>query len=120
MLIRIPTPKYKKVIIGGNLNAFLCSYQENAPLIINKLSPPHRFETFNSLNALELWNRLFFILSMTGQNLLSDKTRKIRIKENEMDEVTKHDMMAMYYDKPNKEVILSMHFLNTLMENEVF
>ena len=43
-----------------------------------------------------------------------------KIKENEMDEVTKHDMMAMYYDRPNKEIILSMHFLNTSMEDEVF
>ena len=45
---------------------------------------------------------------------------EIKIKENEMDEVTKYDMMAMYHDKSNKEVILSMHFLNTSMEDEVF
>ena len=37
-----------------------------------------------------------------------------------MDEVTKYDMMAMYYDKSNKELILSMHFLNTSMEDEEF
>ena len=52
--------------------------------------------------------------------LVKKSDGEIRIKEDEMDEVTKHDMMAMYYDKPNKEVILSMHFLNTLMEDEVF
>ena len=52
--------------------------------------------------------------------LVKKNDGEIRIKENEMDEVTKYDMMAMYYDKPNKEVILSMHFLNTFMEDEVF
>jgi len=52
--------------------------------------------------------------------LVKKNDGEIKIKENEMDEVTKHDMMAMYYDKPNKEIILSMHFLNTSMEDEVF
>ena len=52
--------------------------------------------------------------------LVKKNDGEIRIKEDEMDAVTKHDMMAMYYDKPNKELILSMHFLNTSMEDEVF
>ena len=52
--------------------------------------------------------------------LVKKNDGEIRIKENEMDEVTKYDMMAMYYDKLNKEIILSMHFLNTSMEDEVF
>ena len=52
--------------------------------------------------------------------LVKKNDGEIKIKENEMDEVTKHDMMAMYYDKINKEIILSMHFLNTSMEDEVF
>ena len=52
--------------------------------------------------------------------LVKKNDGEIKIKENEMDEVTKYDMMAMYYDKLNKEIILSMHFLNTSMEDEVF
>ena len=52
--------------------------------------------------------------------LVKKNDGEIKIKENEMDEVTKYDMMAMYHDKSNKEVILSMHFLNTFMEDEVF
>jgi hypothetical protein len=52
--------------------------------------------------------------------LVKKNDGEIKIKENEMDEVTKYDMMAMYYDKSNKELILSMHFLNTSMEDEVF
>ena len=66
------------------MNAFLQSYQNNVPLVINKLSPPHRFETFKSFNSLDLWNRLFFILSTSALNLVGDKARNIRIKGNEI------------------------------------
>ena len=45
---------------------------------------------------------------------------EIRISEDEMDSVTKKDMMMMYYDKSNKEVILSMHLLTTQLDNQVF
>ena len=84
MLIKIPKVEYKEIIAGGNLNAFLQSYQSNTPLIINKLSPPHRFETFKSFNSLDLWNKLFFVLSTSALNLIGDKARNIRIKENEI------------------------------------
>ena len=36
---------------------------------------------------------------------------EVRITEDEMDSVTKTDMMLMYYDIKNKEIILSMHML---------
>ena len=36
---------------------------------------------------------------------------EIRISEDEMDAVTKKDMMTMYYDKSAKEIILSLYFL---------
>jgi hypothetical protein len=52
------------------------------PLIINKILPPHRFESFKSHNARELWNKLFFILSASGLNLVGDRARAIRIKES--------------------------------------
>ena len=67
-------------------------------------------------NALNKEQLLYTMLCA----LVKKNDGEIRIKENEMDEVTKHDMMAMYYDKANKEVILSMHFLNTSIEDEVF
>ncbi len=36
---------------------------------------------------------------------------EIRIPEMEMDSVNRKDMIALYYDRPNKELILSTHFL---------
>ena len=67
-------------------------------------------------NALSREQLLYTMLCA----LVKKNDGEIKIKENEMDEVTKYDMMAMYYDKSNKELILSMHFLNTSMEDEVF
>jgi len=37
---------------------------------------------------------------------------KIKISEDEMDLVTTQDMMMMYYDQNNKEIILSTNLLN--------
>ena len=37
---------------------------------------------------------------------------KIKISEDEMDSVTTQDMMMMYYDQSNKEIILSTNLLN--------
>ena len=45
---------------------------------------------------------------------------KIRISEDEMDAVTKKDMMMMYYDKSAKEIILSLHFLKGPADDECF
>ena len=84
MLIKIPERKCEKIVIGGNLHALLYSYLKELPLVINKILPPHRFESFKSSNALELWNKLFFVLSTSGLNLTGDKTRIVRIKENEI------------------------------------
>ena len=45
---------------------------------------------------------------------------EIRISEDEMDAVTKKDMMMMYYDKNAKEIILSMHILDNPISNDWF
>jgi hypothetical protein len=71
---------FDKVIIGGNLNAFLYSYKNNLPLLINKLYCPHHFEP----REKELWNKLYFLLSLSGLNILGDKTNSIRIDDKEL------------------------------------
>ena len=45
---------------------------------------------------------------------------EIKISEDEMDSVTKSDMMLMYYDKPKKQIILAMHMLKGPADQEVF
>jgi len=45
---------------------------------------------------------------------------EIHISEDEMDSVTKTDMMMMYYDRKSKKIILSMHLLNNPAGAEAF
>jgi hypothetical protein len=45
---------------------------------------------------------------------------EIKISEDEMDAVTKKDMVMMYYDKVAKEVILSTHMLTSPLSDETF
>ena len=51
---------------------------------------------------------LFTILTA----LVKKADGEIRITEEELDSVTKSDMMLMYYDKKKKEIILAMHMLS--------
>jgi len=71
---------FDKVVIGGSLNAFLYSYKNGLPLIINKLDSPFFFEA----KKKKLWNELYFLLSLAGLNTLGDKTDTIRIGDNEL------------------------------------
>ena len=43
---------------------------------------------------------------------------EIIISEDEMDAVTRKDMMMMYYDKGAKEIILSLHLLSGPTEDD--
>jgi len=69
-------------------------------------------------SALKDEQMLFTLLTA----LVKRSGGEIRISEDEMDSVVKRDMVMLYYDKNNKELILSTHFLENpstdiLMEN---
>ena len=89
-MIKIPQCEYTEIIIGSNLDALLYAYHKNIPLIINKLLPPHRFEVFEGQSSLKLWNKLFYLLSLSGLNLAGTEVRNIRIKEKEIIVATKN------------------------------
>jgi hypothetical protein len=67
-------------------------------------------------SALTDENMLFTLLTA----IVKKSGGEIRITEDEMDSVSKKDMMMMYYDKNNKQIILSMHLLTTQLDNQVF
>ena len=58
-------------------------------------------------SALEDEQMLFTLLTA----IVKRSGGEIRISEDEMDSVSKKDMVMLYYDKPKKELILSTHFL---------
>jgi len=77
--------QYEKVVIGGTLGALLYSYNNSAPIVINNVAKPHRFE-YNSKgeSRQELWNKLYFLLSLAGLNLFGDKAAAIRIDKSHL------------------------------------
>ena len=72
--------QYDEMVIGGDLNAFFYSYKNDVPLLINKVRAPFRFEPQEE----ELWNKLYFLLSLSGNNMFGDKIDTIRIDEKQL------------------------------------
>lgn len=93
--------KLEKVVVGGNLSSFLYSYINNLPLIITSLKPPHRFETIGSDSSLELWEKLYFLLSLSGLNFVGDKAQYARIKDDRILSVTavNSSLIEIEFDK---------------------
>jgi len=58
-------------------------------------------------SALDNDQMLFTILSA----LVKKNDGKIVLSESDLDSITKKDMVMMYYNKEEKEIILSNHFL---------
>ena len=100
MLIRLQKHHYDEIVIGGTLEALIHSYLYEVPLLINSVELPHRFEKHNFKSSLEIWNQLFFALSLKGLNLLGDKAASIRIREGEVVASTKNArVIKLTYDK---------------------
>jgi len=70
-------------------------------------------EKRSTLNDKEM---LFTLLTA----IVKKSNGEIRISEKEMDSVVKTDMVMMYYDKANKEIILSLHLLNGPADDQIF
>jgi hypothetical protein len=51
--------------------------------------------------------------------LVKKNNGEIKVTEQEMDSVTHSDMMMMYYDKKNKEIILTLHLLQGPASDEI-
>lgn len=81
---RIPLRDFEEVVVGGTLNALWYARAHGLPLVVNKISPPHRFETYGGTSALETWKKLFFSLSLDGLNLVGDQAQNVRIKGKEI------------------------------------
>ena len=65
-------------------------------------------------SALNDSDMLFTLLTA----LVKKSDGELRISEDEMDAVTKKDMMMMYHDKDKKEIILSLHMITSPVGDE--
>jgi len=100
--------EYNKLVIGSTLEALAYSYLNNIPLVCSHLNPPHRFDYFDPEDNLsvfgvknklgmprfELWEKLFFYLSVGGLCPLTDKAISLRVTDNILKASTAKARMA--------------------------
>ena len=101
---------YEKIVYGGSLEAFLFAYKNNLPVLYTNLKPPFLFDylqpvgEFDKLNIksppnvlnsptgsisygpnkLQIWQKLYFLLSMSGKILYGDTVKSATIEGHEM------------------------------------
>jgi len=95
------------VVIGGSLPAFIYAYTNSLPIIFVDSKPPFEFdrfgekedlsflamETSEAVTHLRVWDRLVFLLGLSGLMPLSDMAENIRIKEEQLFVVTKQSRL---------------------------
>lgn len=88
--------EWDRVVIGGDLRSLLFAATHDYPVIFTSPNPPFRFNTITPhpslsnfgftekglVSELELWEKMFFILGLSGLCPLSSRARSIRVKEN--------------------------------------
>lgn len=101
---------HEKVVIGGNLEAFAYAYKHSLPVLYTNLKPPFPFDylqpdvdfeliplspprvlkstsgtlTFGPPKE-QLWQKLLFVLSVSGRVLYGDTVRSVSIEGNTME-----------------------------------
>ena len=69
---------FDKVIIGGSLEALECAYSTGLPILCIPQPPNHLLQ-----ESLEIWKRLSFFLSLSGQMPLGGNLKTLRISEED-------------------------------------
>jgi hypothetical protein len=82
------------IVIGGCIRALLYAFFHELPVIFTEPQPPFRFDTFPDCDVevlgledqertqLEIWERLVFLLGMSGNLPISTVDNKLRIVDN--------------------------------------
>jgi hypothetical protein len=120
--------EWDKIVIGGDLRSLLFAVTHNYPVIFVNPSPPFRFDVIDGdldlskfgfteqreVNELELWERMFFILGLSGLCPLSSRAQSMRVKENTLIIATEN--LRVIKAKFNKLVVFEPAQLQTLPE----
>ena len=100
---------YEKVVIGGNLEAFIYAFKHCLPVLYTNLKPPFRFDylqpdvdfnlninpppnvlktasgtTTYGPSKLQVWQKLLFLMSISGKIIYGDTVRSIQIDDGEI------------------------------------
>ena len=134
--------EYDEIVIGSSLKAILYSYVEQKPLLFKERNPPFFYEYFDldtpldnlflcnkknllrmpqgevevGVSKLEVYNRILFVLSLSGLVPLSNKIQNIRIEENNTLKISTERNKSINI-KYNKLRIFEPHLVNGLKEH---
>lgn len=98
---------HNTIVIGGGLNALLYSFFNNYPCLCVEPLIPFRFDFSGNENDFEFfgvhtgnlrhaWEKIAFILSLSGQLPMSDKVSSLNIRENTLKAPTNSSRLGRF------------------------
>jgi hypothetical protein len=95
--------QYDTIVIGGGLNAKVYSYFNKCPCVYGSDASPFRFDVFEkglslfeTQNMLQAFEKLSFVLGMSGQLPMGDKAASINIRDNVMKVSTHNSRLGRF------------------------
>jgi len=79
--------RYDTIVIGGGLNAKMYAYYNQCPCIYRGNDAPFKFdllqqgEAFGLRNSLQIWQRVSFILGLSGKLPMGNKVASVNIRD---------------------------------------
>ena len=97
------TYEYDTIVIGGGLNAKIYAYYTKCPCIYGGDAAPFRFDMlekgmplFKTTNMLQTFEKINFILGLSGQLPMGNKVSSINIRDNLLKATTKDSRLAKF------------------------
>ena len=107
---------FDKLNLGGSLTALLCAYKTNTPIIIDQPRLPFEldeapfhwdleflgFSPELPVKKSEIWDRLSFLLAMSGLVIFPNNLRNFKLETNKITVITADNKkLEVYYDEVN-------------------
>mgnify|MGYP003114625375 CR=1 FL=1 len=97
------TYEYDTIVIGGGLNAKVYAYYTKCPCLYGGDAAPFRFDMlekgmplFKTTNMLQAFEKINFILGLSGQLPMGDKVSSINIRDNLLKATTKDSRLGRF------------------------
>ena len=100
--------KWDRVVVGSDLRSLLYSAAHNIPVIFKEVNAPFRFDTIPDgvdlakiglrdkeiKYQLELWEKIFFVVGLSGLSPMSSNAQSIRVKDKMLVIATKNSRVV--------------------------
>ncbi len=82
-----------KIVLGSSIDALSFAFKNDLPFIATRFIPPHKFQP----ERQELWRKLLFSLSLSNNNLLTDKIQSVTVEDDHLRIITKDKTRLFLY-----------------------